>query len=105
MNPRLALLTFLFPLAAFAGSVKIELPPETATLKKAPGADLVTAQCVICHSVEYIATQPLLPRTYWQGAVTKMQQKFGAPIAAGDVEAIVDYLAKNYGAPPVPAAK
>lgn len=90
---------------ARAGSVKIELPPETAALKKAPGAELVTAQCIVCHSVDYISTQPRLPRAYWQGAVTKMQQKFGAPIAAGDVDAIVDYLAKNYGAEPAPAAK
>ncbi|MGB8166539.1 MAG: cytochrome c [Chthoniobacteraceae bacterium] len=85
-----------------AGGVKIELPAETAALKKAPGSELVTAQCIVCHSVEYISTQPPLPRTYWLGAVTKMQQKFGAPVAPTDVEAIVDYLAKNYGAEPAP---
>ena len=88
------------PFLAAAASVKIELPAETAALKKAPGSELVTAQCIVCHSVEYISTQPRLPRTYWLGAVTKMQQKFGAPIAPGDLEAIVDYLAKNYGAAP-----
>jgi mono/diheme cytochrome c family protein len=83
----------------FAAPLKIELPAETATLKAAPGAELVTAQCIVCHSVEYISTQPPLPRAYWQGAVTKMQQKFGAPIDAKNVDAIVDYLATNYGAP------
>ena len=102
MNLRLLLLTTCLPLAAHAGSVKIELPAATATLKTAPGSDLVTAQCIVCHSVEYISTQPRLPRTYWLGAVTKMQQKFGAPVAPGDVAAIVDYLAKNYGADPAP---
>ena len=102
MKTRLLLLTALAPIIAHAGSVKIELPAETSTLKDGPGAGLVTAQCVICHSVEYISTQPRLPRTYWQGAVTKMQQKFGAPVAATDVEAIVDYLAKNYGSEPAP---
>lgn len=91
--------------AAIAGSMKIELPAETATLKKAPGAELVTANCLICHSADYIATQPPLPRTFWQGSVKKMQEKFGAPIAPADVEAVVEYLAKNYGAEPAPAAK
>ncbi len=102
MNYRILFLTACLPLAAFAGSVKIELPAETAALKKAPGSDLVTAQCIVCHSVEYISTQPPLPRTYWVGTVTKMQQKFGAPVAPTDVEAIVDYLAKNYGAEAAP---
>ena len=100
MNFRTLLLATAFPLVVHAASVKIELPPETAALKQAPGSDLVTAHCIVCHSVEYISTQPRLPRTYWLGAVTKMQQKFGAPVAAGEVEAIVDYLAKNYGAEP-----
>ncbi len=100
MNLRILCLTAGLPLLALSETVKIELPPETATLKKAPGSDLVTAQCIVCHSVEYISTQPRLPRTYWQGAVTKMQQKFGAPVAPNDVEAIVDYLASNYGADP-----
>jgi mono/diheme cytochrome c family protein len=92
-------------IAAHAGPLKIELPTETATLKKAPGVELATAQCLICHSAEYIATQPPLPRAFWLGSVKKMQEKFGAPIAPGDVEAVVDYLAKNYGAEPAPAAK
>ncbi len=102
MNLCILSLAACLPLIAAAGTVKIELPAETAALKKAPGSDLVTAQCIVCHSVEYISTQPRLPRTYWLGAVTKMQQKFGAPVAPGDVEAIVDYLAKNYGAEPTP---
>ena len=89
------------PLAVSADPVKITLPAETATLKKAPGVELATAQCVICHSADYISTQPPLPRKFWEGSVAKMQQKFGAAIPAGDVEAIVDYLAKNYGREPV----
>lgn len=88
-----------------AASVKIELPAETATLKKAPGVELATQQCLVCHSAEYIAMQPTLPRKYWEGAVAKMQQKFGAPVAPGDVAAIVDYLAKNYGAEKAASAK
>src|SRR4051812_22058833 len=81
---------------ASADVVKIELPPEPATLKAGPGADLAAAQCLTCHSSEYLSTQPRLPRTYWKSAVEKMQQKFGAPITAEQVDPLVDYLVKTY---------
>ena len=90
--------TQLSALAMVAAEVRsIELPPESVTLKQEPGADLVAAQCLTCHSSEYLSTQPRLPRTYWKGAVEKMQQKFGAPIAAEQVEPLVNYLVKAYG--------
>ncbi|MES2569010.1 MAG: cytochrome c [Verrucomicrobiota bacterium] len=89
------LLATAFP--ALCGVSKIELPAETPILKQAPGAELVTSQCLICHSTEYITTQPRLPRAYWKGAIVKMQQKFGAPIPAAQVDPLIDYLVKNYG--------
>jgi hypothetical protein len=66
-------------------------------LKAAPDAELVTAQCLICHSADYISTQPRLTRAQWQATVVKMQQKYAAPIATNNVERLVEYLAKNYG--------
>jgi hypothetical protein len=77
--------------------VKIELPPESVTLAPGSGAEIAAAQCLTCHSSEYLSTQPRLPRAYWKGAVEKMQQKFGAPIPAEQVEPLVDYLVKAYG--------
>ena len=38
-----------------------------------------------------------MPKTFWKAAVQKMQQKYGAPIPDDQVEAVADYLAKNYG--------
>ena len=75
------------------------LPPETATLKAGPGVELANARCMICHSADYISTQPRLAASAWKNVVVKMQQKFGAPIPPGEVDALVDYVAKNYGAP------
>ena len=89
-------------LTAVAGSVKIELPPETPVFKTAPGAELVATHCLICHSSEYVSTQPKLPRTFWKGSVEKMQQKFGAQIPPEQVETLVDYLVKNYGTEQAP---
>ena len=74
-----------------------KLPPETAKLKPGLEAGLVTGNCILCHSVDYISTQPPMTRAQWTGTVTKMQKKFGAPLPADKVDAIVEYLVKNYG--------
>src|SRR4051812_14871629 len=81
-----------------ARALDIQLPPETAAFKQDAGADVANGQCLICHSVEYVTTQPRMPKTFWKAEVQKMQQKYGAPIPDSQVEEVVDYLTKNYGA-------
>lgn len=69
-------------------------------LKDGPGRDKVEANCASCHSLDYIqGNSPFMNRQVWDAEVTKMIKAFGAPIAAADAKDIVDYLAKNYGAP------
>src|SRR5437868_13296638 len=82
---------------------KFQLPPETAKLKPGPGAELVTAQCMLCHSADYISTQPRLSRAAWSAAVIKMKDKYGAPINTNTVSRLVDYLTKSYGTETVAA--
>jgi len=41
-----------------------------------------------------VLTQPSLSQAEWQGEVDKMRNVYKAPIPAGDVPTIVDYLAK-----------
>jgi hypothetical protein len=73
---------------------------STLQLKDAPGKDK-TMQCVACHSLDYIRMNSrFLDKAGWTGSVNKMINVFGAPIAKEDVEAIVSYLAQNYGRPP-----
>jgi cytochrome c551/c552 len=84
-------------LTAYASPVKIELPQETGSFKTAPGSEIANGQCLICHSVEYVTTQPALPRAFWASSVKKMQDKFGAPIPADQVDTLVNYLTQNYG--------
>lgn len=74
-----------------------KLPAETAQLKKADGIELLTGNCLLCHSVDYIATQPALTRAQWTAGVEKMRAKFGAVIPTNKVPAIVNYLTANYG--------
>jgi len=80
-----------------AMALDIQLPPETGAFKQDKGAEIANGQCLTCHSVEYVAMQPPMPRAFWKSSVQKMQQKYGAPIPDDQVEPVVDYLTKNYG--------
>ena len=72
---------------------------QTVTLKPGPGRDKVEANCVACHSLDYIvANSPFMNRQVWDAEVTKMIKAFGAPISDADAKVIVDYLVANYGA-------
>jgi mono/diheme cytochrome c family protein len=76
-----------------------KLPPETARFKPGPGVELAVASCSLCHSADYISTQPPLDRAGWQASVIKMREKYGAPIGTNQIDAIVTYLAAQYGRP------
>jgi cytochrome c5 len=67
-------------------------------LKEAPGKALVEANCSMCHSLDYIPmNSPILDRKGWEATVNKMIKGMGAPVAAADVQGILDYLASQYG--------
>jgi len=77
----------------------IELPSDNAMaeLKPGQGVDTARANCVACHSTDYIVRQPRGDAKHWEGEVKKMIAVFGAPISEADAKAIVDYLASAYG--------
>ena len=77
--------------AALAGEAQVKL-------KEAPGVEKVRANCVACHSLDYIPlNSPFLDQKGWEAVVAKMTKAFGAPIKAEDAAPIADYLARNYG--------
>ncbi len=98
------LLTALSAAASFASAapVTITLPPETAMLKPTKGGELAQANCLICHSADYISSQPPMPRKFWEANVKKMIDKYGAPTAPENIAALVDYLVASYGVPEAP---
>lgn len=81
------------------GAEAWKLPADKPDLAVGPGRELVLGQCILCHSTDYISTQPRLTRPQWQAAVDKMRVRYGAPLSTNLSPAIVEYLTKNYGRP------
>ena len=107
MNTRTIVLATLSAVAigaaahAAAAVKTIQLPPDAVQLKPSdlPGYAKAQANCVACHSAEYMLYQPpTAPRAYWDTMVKRMKAVFKAPINDADMPDIVDYLVKTYGA-------
>jgi hypothetical protein len=73
------------------------LPTGEPALPMGDAAAPVRRHCALCHSYDYIATQPRLGRSGWAASVEKMRAKYGAPIPTNDVPALVNYLVKHHG--------
>jgi cytochrome c5 len=83
--------------AAAEDRVSITLPPDSVTLPAGPGMAVTETQCKMCHSLDYITTQPRGGTAQWQGVVTKMKNVYAAPLSEDEAKAIVEYLAAHYG--------
>jgi len=83
--------------ACFAKPFTYSLPEETASLRPGLGMETAQTNCVTCHSVDYVTTQPPhRGEAFWEAEVTKMIKAYHAPISDADAKAIVEYLAKTY---------
>lgn len=82
-----------------AAKLGTELPQETSQLKASTraGHQAASAWCVMCHSVDYINSQPPMPSAFWHAEVTKMVKVYGAPIPEDQVKLISEYLGTTYG--------
>ncbi len=99
-------LAFAFCMLAGSGSVvaqvgvnTADLPPDKVEFRPGPGLDTVRANCITCHSAQYIYTQPPLSREQWKAEVVKMRSAYGAPIPPEAENTIVDYLVRQNGKP------
>jgi hypothetical protein len=85
---------------AIAAPKSITLPPDSATLRPSPlpGYAKAQADCVTCHSAEYMLMQPPnAGRPYWDAMSKRMKAVFKAPFDEADIPEIVDYLSATYG--------
>jgi len=62
-----------------------------------PGLDLINQRCIFCHNTVQIFSQHKTPEA-WSATVEQMANR-GAEVSPEEMKTIVDYLAKNYGAP------
>ncbi|MFG5119604.1 cytochrome c [Methylorubrum sp. SB2] len=89
--------------AALAAPKSYEVPEPTATLRApkagthAEGFEAAQTNCLVCHSVDYIAMQPPGKGVaFWESEVTKMVKVYHAPIDEAQTKAIAAYLAETY---------
>ena len=78
---------------------------ELQTSRELPdgqGADTVRARCISCHGIELIIQQRLT-REGWLREVEKMTS-WGAVIAPGEQDALLDYLVASFGVEPTRTA-
>ena len=80
-------------------SVSFELP-DGDRLFSGPGAEAVNNNCLACHSAGMVLNQPAMTRAAWDAEVGKMVNVYKAPVAAGDVPAIVAFLQATKGTKP-----
>jgi cytochrome c553 len=85
--------------ATNAQQKSIQLPADNpaSQVKQGSGDDAIRRNCTVCHSTDYIVTQPHLDAMRWQAEVQKMINVYGARINESDAKVIADYLANNYG--------
>jgi mono/diheme cytochrome c family protein len=70
-------------------------------IELAPGAgrEIVEKYCSSCHSLDYLTMHSsILDDQGWTSEVNKMIDVFGARIGPAEIQIIVHYLIKNYGA-------
>ncbi len=75
----------------------IRLPEVKIDLKAGPGREKTAGYCSVCHSLDYITTQPGFAKEKWGEIVAKMVKVFGAPIPQDVAEEISSYLGSAYG--------
>lgn len=71
---------------------RITLPHVDTQVPPGPNQQVYEKNCLICHSVRYVLTQPHFPKAVWQSEVKKMVDAYGASISPSDQPLIVEYL-------------
>ena len=87
----------LLSLCATLIAVHAAAGEERIRLKAGAGSGMTAANCVICHSLDYIPMNaPVMNHTAWEKTVRKMISVFGAPITDKEEQQILDYLTEQY---------
>ena len=74
--------------------VTVELPASTTLFPDGSAQSVANSQCLICHSAGMVLRQPARTQTQWTETINKMRSAYGAPIGAGQVDALAAYLTR-----------
>jgi cytochrome c5 len=76
------------------GKVSVELPVSQTPFPAGEGSVIANAQCLICHSAGMVLRQPARTQEQWKETINKMRSAYGAPLPAGQVDALAVYLSR-----------
>ena len=102
MRNTLLTVTALASLAVLGARALAADPPAAAGPPPGPGLELINQRCIFCHNTAQIFSQHKSPEA-WSTTVEQMANR-GAEVSPEEMKIIIDYLAKNYGAPAAAAA-
>ena len=70
----------------------ITFPTDPFSFQPGSGQEIANTYCVICHSADYIYTQPPHAQTTWTEIIKKMKLAFGCPIPDESIALLSEYL-------------
>lgn len=89
-------LTSLGPLSWAEGTINsartVSLPTDPFSFQSGKGQEIANTYCTICHSADYVYTQPEHSEKKWQAIISKMKKVFGCPIPQDQIPALATYL-------------
>lgn len=90
---------------AIEESPALRLPSDPISFQQGSGSTIASTYCLICHSAEYIYTQPPHPEERWTEIIKKMKHVFGCPIPDEQISTLAQYLLNQNNVQPVPVTK
>jgi len=86
-------------------STTLNLPSDPISFQQGSGSTIAGTYCLICHSAEYIYTQPPHPQERWTEIIKKMKHTFGCPIPDEQIPPLAQYLFSQNTVQPAPVTK
>jgi len=83
----------------------MKLPSDPFSFQPGPGRSIASSYCGICHSAEYIYTQPPHSQKTWGKIVHKMKSAYGCSIPDDQIPTLVEYLVGQNGVQPTPVVE
>jgi cytochrome c5 len=77
--------------------VSVTLPVSTTLFPAGEGAATANSQCLTCHSVAMVLSQPVRTEAQWKETINKMRTAYGAPLPVEQVDALAAYLVRVLG--------